>query len=382
MEFSTLYFLAFLLSGSSGATPLDSYPHSEKHHAKRAITPVVAGTPEVLGVASDPALDRDSCTSVRVDARSLWTCRDTSNAGTPLTFFVSSTASWSDFNSDGTPKVENGVLSMYGSNSVPYFTIGSDLCGPGGNCDDGTRYAIWPNSRPLPVTNEDGSYSLYTWINQAHLQGLTLLNPDSAATLYRSDVAAGDTSDALPPVTVVDETFWPAGSILYGNYGFVVYDNTAYLYGALSNSAGIAVAKVPVGSIEDKSAYSYFTNSGGWSTTAPGITDTDAAIPNAGTGGQGTFYYSSYFGSFVWIGAPAIGVNADFYIATAPSPEGPWSEPVLFYSGAVGTAPLPAYSQQAHPDMSEDAGNGKDIYLTYTKVDDVYSTPLIHVVWE
>ncbi|KAK7751003.1 hypothetical protein SLS62_006988 [Diatrype stigma] len=383
-----------ITSASSHHHPIAEHEH--RGAAKRAVLPpTVSGTPEVLGVVSDPTLNRDSCTSVRVGgdgARSLWTCRDSSNYGSPLTFFVSSTASWTESNADGTPKVADGVLSMRGANSAPYFPIGAPECGPSGNCADGSRYAIWPDSAPLPVPTTAAGYALYTWINHAHIRGITAVETNLATTLYRSDVsadlasgAAGDSADAdvLPPVTVVDDAFWPAGGIAYGSYGSVVDGDTAYLYGKLnSSSTGVALAKVPVASIEDKSAYRYYHGgSGTWGDSAAAIGDGSAAVPRAGTGGQGTFYYSAYFGAFVWIGGAAIFPSADFYVATAPAPEGPWSEPALFYSGELGTGPLPAYSLQAHPGLSADAGNGNDIYLTYTKVDDVYSTPLIRVVW-
>ncbi|KAK5126072.1 hypothetical protein LTR85_011427 [Meristemomyces frigidus] len=373
MSFFTTPFILFLAC-------VDAAPHALQ--VKRAVTPTVSGTPEVIGVASDVAWTRDSCTSTRVRNRVLWTCRDSQSSDA----FLSSTASWTNFTSDGTPNVEDGVLTMYGTNplSAAYFAVQNDECGgSAGACSDGTRYALWQNTRPLPVdTGSDESMSLYTWVANTHITAdLSCLNPNPSTSLYRSDYSPNATVDELPAATLVNQAFWPVDSISYGNYGFVISDNTAYLYGLLNGSATVALAKVLLDSIEDKTAYSYYTASG-WSTTAPSLTDTSAAIANAGTGGQGTFYYSSYFSSFIWIGAPYYGDNARFLIATAPSPEGPWTTPTEFYVGEQGTAALGAYSQQAHPGLSEDYGSGRDIYLTYTKVDAKFSTPLIHVVWE
>ena len=355
-------------------------------HIKRAVQPGVSGTPQVLGVVSDHTLNRDSCTSVHAGDRELWTCRDTESYPNKPFFFFSSSASWTDFNSDGTPEVENGVLRMYGDNhEKAYFSIQPDEClsgGQGGSCSDGTRYAIWPDSRPLPVRKGDGDVCLYSWIKKSHItSNLTSLTPYPAATLYRSTYAPSQSHDELPPVTVVAEEFWPADSIIYGDYGWVIHDGIAYLYGALADSAGIALAKVPEDNIEDKSSYCYYTGSS-WSKTALSLDDSSVAIPNAGTGGQGTYYYSEHFSSFIWIGGPGVGVGAEFYVASAPKPEGPWTEPTLFYTGEDGSGEFGAYSQQAHPGLSANRGNGKDIYLTYTKVDSTYSTPLIRVEWQ
>lgn len=363
---------------------------SPPFYAKRAVTPTVSGTPQVVGVAADPTINRDSCTSTRVRSRELWTCRDSENYDGQPGFVYSSTASWSNFNGDGTPAVGDKSLLMYGNNTDAYFAVQNDECGPnsGGACADSTRYALWPDTRPMPVdVGTDGSMSLYTWIKKAHITStLATVTPNPATSLYRSDY----TTDLdvnfrkLPPVTLVDEEFWSAGSIAYGDYGFVIHGSNAYLYGALNGTEGISLARVSVSAVEDKTQYSYYTSSG-WSANGaspPSIFDTGAAIPNAGTGSQGTFYYSSYFSSFVWIGAPWYGVGADFLISTAPNPEGPWSTATTFYTGESGSGEFGAYSQQAHPGLSQNYGNGNDIYLTYTKVDSTYSTPLIHVVWE
>lgn len=186
-------------------------------------------------------------------------------------------------------------------------------------------------------------------------------------------------------MTLVNENWWPEGHIPYGTYGWVQNGDTSYLYGLLKDSAGVTVAKVPTASVEDPSAYTFYTSSG-YQSTAPSIDNMSAAIPNAGTTGQGTFYYSAYFSSFVWIGIGAIGCNADFYIATAPAPDGPWTEPSLLYSGETGSSMCGAYSQQAHPELTNDGAQGDHIFLTYTKVDGngsdgKYTTPLIQIDW-
>jgi hypothetical protein len=115
---------------------------------RQATTPIVAST-EILGTVSDATWNRDSCVSTGVLGRELWTCRDSQSS----TAFISSSASWTDFATDGTPHIVDGVLTMYGQNSdvVAYFPVQDDECGgAAGGCADGTRYAIWYVSRSLP----------------------------------------------------------------------------------------------------------------------------------------------------------------------------------------------------------------------------------------
>lgn len=366
-------------------------PHyrQETHHGP--VVPQVYGEPQVLGIVSDPRFNRDSGTSVRVGHRELWTWRDTGHWPDQPFFFTSSTAAWSDFDAEGRPKVEHGTLRLYHGdpyNQSPYFAIPSNECNPhSGAFEDGSRIAIWPDTRPLAVPSNSGNTLLYTWIKQPHIIGLEDLIPAPATALYRAVYHHGSSSGTQnPPDTkLLNNCFWPTGSIAYGSYGYLVHDEEAYLYGKLSGGKGIAVAKVAIDKLEDPKAFRFYTTSSGWSTKRPEMDDSNAAVPNAGTGGQGTYYYSRYFKSFVWIGGSWMGLGGDFYVATAPAPEGPWTKPAALYTGEVGTGKLPAYSHQAHPGLSEDEGNGRDIYITYTKVDASpggYSTPLIRVVWQ
>ncbi|KAK4500012.1 hypothetical protein PRZ48_008198 [Zasmidium cellare] len=382
-------FSAFALLHCALASPTGPTP--DKTINKRAVTPVLSAASQVA-TASDPYWNRDSCTSVRVQYREFWTCRDSAGSGGE---FYSSTASWSDFNNG--PLITNGQLYLYGDDHGEYFKNQADECGPtAGICGNNTRYAIWPDSPPLPVAGSNNAVKLYTWIKKSCLNQSTLapLTQNPATSLYRSDYSPANqgTNKTLPPVTLVNENFWPANSIPYGDYGWAISPDgkTAYLYGQLSNGTanqGAALARVPIGSIEDKSQYSYYNN-GGWSSTAPSITSTSARIANAGTMGQGTFYYSSFFSSYLWIGADSINLGSGFYVATAPAPEGPWTSPTLFYNGTNGNAGLGAYSQQAHPGLTSSNGGGNDIYLTFSKNDNdangnvQTSHPLIHAIWK
>ncbi|KAI6354298.1 hypothetical protein MCOR25_008692 [Pyricularia grisea] len=368
--------------------------------------PRVASTTE-LGIAEDVMLNRDSCNSARFANRTLWTCRDTQWVmanGLPQLAIFSSTASWTD---DGEP------LRMYGyQDGRAFFPLLDGNCNDSqaGMCGDGTRYSIWPDSPPLVVENEasdpEDVVSAYTWVKKFRIdENLKTSDPDPASTLYRIDydVTTGSSNkSALPHVAVVNASFYPGRGVAYGNYGHVTRDGMTYLYGQMSNGVvSLARTRATRASIEDESTYEYFTL-GRWTNVKPpsyAVEKTSCCeIPNASAGGQGTYFWSDKWRRYVWIGQAGFTVAPDFYITTAPAPEGPWDKPVMFYKGVGGDYSLSAYSLQAHPGVRlGDAGGGGDwkgeeMVISYTKNDvvyvnsevflNVYTTPLVRVRWE
>ena len=368
------------------------------------VYPKVKGEAQVLGIATDPSLDRDSCGSVKFNTRALWVCRDTQPVGPdglPNFPVFTSSASWSDFNKDGTPGLtpinpkENtstidvdDELLLYGKNhEKAFYPLQYNECNDNqaGECGDGSRYALWPDSPPLvSVINADGSIVAYTWIRQSHITAdLGTLVPDPPATLYRVDyMPEGATKTELPQVEVVNETFWGENEIAYGDYGNLMRNGTAYLYGQPSTGI-VALAKVPALDIEDKSQYQYWVD-GAWTLQQPSMNASGINLNNT-AGGQGTFYFSEPWQSYVWIGGPN-GLGADFYVTTAPEPYGPWTTPELFYQGISGNYSLGAYSLQAHPALLANP-QYNEIYISWTKNDivdnvNVYTQPLVLVQWK
>jgi hypothetical protein len=360
--------------------------------------PKVSGTPQILGNVTDPTICRDSCGSTRFGSRVLWTCRDSEpydSNGVPTLPVYSSSASWTDFNSDGTPLIQSGIQSSHGdetgllcygdNNETPFFPIPQDECSDNsaGGCSDGTRWALWPNVPPLFTFGDptSGSVTAWTWITQAHItSGLVLLNPDPPTALYQInyDGSTGSSNpNQLPSVVLVEETFWTSDQIPYGTYGNLVVNGTAYLYGQNANGT-VGLAQVPSDQVSNLTAYQYYVNDA-WTTTIPGVNDTGVNIPNASAGGQGTYYYSTIWDLYVWIGQQSNTIGGYFYVTTAPAPEGPWAEPVNFLT--VETNGLP-YTFQAHPGLISDA-NENAIYLSWTVSTSAgYYTPLAYVEWE
>ena len=371
-------------------------------YAEAAVSPKVASV-KIIANVTDPKVTRDSCGTVKIVHRALWTCRDTETwnktsqqGDLPL---ITNTASWTDFNGDGTPKIQTGlvgadsdgsnpILSMYGGHPKTYpafFPVLDDECPESGACKDGTRWAVWPNSPPMIASTKDDTTIGYTWIPRSHLDFLTLLNPEPPHTLYKITYKSTSNNNKLPLVSVVNENFWKRHEIGYGDYGNVVRNGVAYLYGQTDDPLGTALAKVSVDHVEDRSQYEYYVN-GKWTKSMPGINDSASIISNAGDGGQGTFYYSNYFSSYVWIGQAAHSALADFYITTAPAPEGPWIKPYLIYKGTNGDSSIAGgYSLQAHPGLLK-SSDQNGIYLTWTEQFEnttygAYVTPLVYVTW-
>ncbi|CAI7569875.1 unnamed protein product [Penicillium pancosmium] len=324
--------------------------------------PVVKGTPQVVGILADSSLNRDSCGSSLFGDRAF-------------------SASWSDLVTGG-----GSQLTMYGDNlDNSFYPLVPGNCddNQAGICSDGTRYPLWANAPPM-VTSSDssGTTTGYTWISNSHISGLSDLIQHPSVALYRVTYTSG--ASGLPKAELVNQAFWAENDIPFGTYGGVVQDDVVYIWGQATGGS-VNLARVPVANVEDKSKYEFYVN-GGWTTTQPELGDGAATIENASAGGQGTYYFSNHWKSFVWVGQVSNSVSADFFITTSPAPEGPWTEPIKFYSGVNGNYSLGAYTLQANPALSLPDSN--EIYLTYTKTDAVgdnvalYTTPLILVEWE
>ena len=376
--------------------------------------PPTVKSAEILGNASDDALNRDSCGSTRFFDRELWVCRDTQPniaPGQPHIYPVyASTASWTDFD-----KHQNPLPKQYGGDHsyTSYYAYANDECPPPGplqiecaageqcpgplqvqgTCSDyETRYALWPDSPPLITSQKGGRFGLieaYTFVKKTWIRSdLSTVVNDPATSLYKVSydaVTRLSNPNALPKTAMIEEEFWKQDALPFGAYGNIVKDGTAYLFAQPSNHV-VALARVPVQDVTNISKYEYLVN-GTWGKEQPGINATNINIPNVSAGGQGTYFFSQYWNKFVWIGQSYPSVTADFYITAADNIEGPWETPVHFYSGINGDYFLSAYTLQAHPGLSPGGVvNGPEVYISYTKNDaafgtNVYTQPLIRITW-
>lgn len=371
---------------------------------RQAVAPQLKQT-TYLGNVTDPAVDRDSCGSVRIGKRNLWTCRDSLyyNSVTSLTQLpvIVNSAAWTDRTSTG-PVIKtvaaplgdgsagNPIMQMYGGTTpitTEYYPLTASECnGNHGFCSDGSRWVIWPDQPPLLTSSTSTTAVAYSWIPKYNIRGLTSLTPTPACSLYKSTYKTSQGTTALPTVTLVNENFWNTGELNFGDYGSMTSGGYAYLYARNANY-GIMVARTKV--IENRAKYTYWNStSSTWSATLPSINDTSNLFPlgPGGIMGQGTFYYSTAFKSYVWMGQAFLEVVANFWIATAPSPQGPWSAPYQIWAGKNGDNPyVPSYSLQAHPGLLPSANAAeKAIYLTWTQqwADATYTTPLVYMEFQ
>ncbi|SMR54772.1 unnamed protein product [Zymoseptoria tritici ST99CH_3D1] len=388
------------LAAPAGSSRRDATPLS-----RPAVTPQLKSA-NLMANATDPDVDRDSCGSVRIGNRAFWTCRDTMRydrtSGTSVFPVISNSAGWSETSEGGLVAQANAeigpgstggnmILPIYGSDSANEFfpNMPGDCDENHGQCWDGTRWAVWPNSPPMVAAPDGENTVAYSWVPQSNLHQLTLLNPFRPYTLYKTTYSPSQPSTTLPTVSIANPTFWAAGEPGYGDYGNVVRDGYAYLYAQRPDSSGTLLARAPITSIEDRSTYTYYTPSTGWTTTLPSLSDPAATLPNAGTGWQGTFYYSTAFSSYIWIGQALNCPSAEFYITTAPAPEGPWIEPYVLWKGESGDGMVGAYSLQAHTSLlpSGDVAAEKGIFVSFTQawgvgVETTYVTPLVYLELE
>ncbi|KAM3415310.1 hypothetical protein BST61_g8839 [Cercospora zeina] len=276
------------------------------------------------------------------------------------------------------------ILQMYGEH-IEYLPAQAGNCPEGhGTCSDG-RWVYWPNSQPIVTQISSTRFTAYQFIAKAKISNsMQLLNDPTPFMLWKQVYTGTTDKKKVPVATVVAQEFWKAGEIGYGDYGNVVRNGYAYLYGKLTEPDPPALARVKLGYLQNRSAYEYYMG-GKWVKTMPKKSDRSAIIPNCGAGWQGTYYYSSYYKSFIWIGQKYHEPVALFYISTAPAPEGPWVEPYLLWKGQDGTGFVGAYTLQANPALlpSTDASENA-IYLTWTQPykDGPYLTPLAYIEFQ
>ncbi|KAJ7670114.1 hypothetical protein DFH06DRAFT_1280142 [Mycena polygramma] len=348
-----------------------------------AVTPIVASTTSYGSLVS-AGLTRDSCSSSLWSGNVLWVCRDTESIsnGNPVLPVVANTASFSGMpNAPSNPQPL--VLSSPQGFGSLFYQLESDECPPYGECSDGSRWVGWPDTGPVVTfRGTGGAVNAYAFINKAHLSGLSTVNTPSYSLYHVSSNSVGP----IPTTSMDISSFWSSSQIGYGSAASVVNNGYAYLYGATPNGK-LALARAAqtgfLGNLEDKTLYQYYVN-GGWTSVAPASNDASIPLPNTSSV-QGTIYWSPKWQSYVWIGGDGF-PNANFFVSTAPNPEGPWSAGVKFYSGAVGVGTLPAYSATAHPSLTD--GTGNYIFISWTRTINnptgsgtVYDQPLVRVDW-
>ncbi|KAJ6457781.1 hypothetical protein C8R47DRAFT_1028820 [Mycena vitilis] len=357
-------------------------------------SPVVAKTTD-YGNIIDPGLNRDSCTSTLWSNNVLWVCRDTQQFlknGSIGHELIANTVSWAEFPTSpshpqplrvSSPQGFGPLFYGFAANECPQVGCGNNVCGPG-VCGENSRWVGWPDTTPLVTYRGPfGVVEAWGFMAKQHLNGLEVLNVTGNALYRVTTTHPGE--NTVPSTKMINEAFWSPTEIGYGTAANMVHDGFAYLWGGTpSRQLAVARADLSRGSLADRKIYEYYVN-GTWTRKTPLFTDSGIVLGNT-SAKQGTIYWSSKWQSFVWIGGDEF-PDANALISTAPKPEGPWTTPIQFYSGAVGNGTLPAYSALAHPSFTD--GTGNYIFISWTKTHpdpatgfDVYTQPLVRVDWK
>ncbi len=158
--------------------------------------------------------------------------------------------------------------------------------------------------------------------------------------------------------------------------GSLVAGEMMYSYGCVAGFLvmNCQVARVPLSGALDKTQWTYFAGSNGWSTNP-----SDAITVFQGGAAGNTVFYDAYLGMYVAIYSGVY--SNDVYFRVAYSPEGPWSAQTLLFTGQNGWNNQPDYAAECHPEFSE--GNGQTEYVTYVHDTSFFGQelPIVQVVF-
>jgi len=314
-----------------------------------AVSPgqVITGTVRELGALANPpsVKVRDGGPSGLVGGKMLWTFGDTiltqpnedgvmgitnSAATAPLSNPMSLTAT---LDSTGAP-----VL------LVPYTEEEVEYNRERGNKGD-DRYALWPAS---VVGLDDGSGLVFF--------AKLLVKPGnfnfaSVATGV-ARIEAGSTVAQREPDLLFQEP-----EPLFRE-GALVADKHVYLWACKMDGvldSACKVARAPVDRAREREVYRFWDGSE-W------IDDTGRAVevlrgPTSGVSVSWNQHLGGYLAVYSGI------VSSKVMARTAPSPEGPWSQPVELFSGQAPGPDLWNYTGVEHPELAQDGG--RVIYVSY-----------------
>jgi hypothetical protein len=162
------------------------------------------------------------------------------------------------------------------------------------------------------------------------------------------------TAPAVSSVEGSDRTiFFRPGTTGFGSAAALVVDDSAYLYGGCTYQ-GCELARVPLASIADRSAWRYYA-SGKW-VTEPARASRVGLEP--GAAGQ-TVYYSAGLRAYVNVFMPYGSDDVRFQVGG--SPFGPWSKSVKLMTTPAGSSAN--YALFGHPEFAQQ--NGLVQYLSY-----------------
>ena len=193
----------------------------------------------------------------------------------------------------------------------------------------GTNLYMLKTSTFFVPTNTSNLY----WIGDTFVESnklLVLLSEINASSLARVGTALGQMS--LPGLTLDSITTVPSpggddyNQVVNGNDGYYyIYWTTNISSNPLAPTNQVRVARTPVGSVADSSAWNYW-NGAGW------VPDHLAAVPLAGLVALWSF---TQLGPSNYVAVYMPSLSTTIMAQFAPSSMGPWSTPLAVYHTAA-----------------------------------------------
>ena len=139
----------------------------------------------------------------------------------------------------------------------------------------------------------------------------------------------------------------------------MIYHNMVYVFGRPHNmdtsNAPYVAARAPLAQATNRSAYTFW-NGSSWTSDVNQVTALFTGIP-----GAMSVSYNSYLGQFLAVYSQAL--SNDVMMQTAPSIVGPWSSPIVAFSGLPPSQGANDYAGIEHPELAKNGG--RTIYVSY-----------------
>lgn len=222
---------------------------------------------------------------------------------------------------------------------------GHEDCMAGMDC--GARRTPWPGAI---VASEAGESAVIFYLNmETGADGeWDFRSVSGSVALWRDPSSPAERIE--PPLFGAEEPDWGSAAVLDGAY--------VYVYACEFDGSGkpCLVARAPLAKVTKRDRYEFWGRNGKWSA------EWRDAVPAFSGGSLFSVHYNAYLGRF--LAFYTAGLGGGFHLRTAPRPEGPWSEAVVFGRGEPAVENW-NYALIAHPEFSRESGRVE--ILSYTR---------------
>jgi hypothetical protein len=254
--------------------------------------------------------------------------------------YRSNTAAWSD---PSAPTILQEALDGQGAPSAFLPFTPEEAAYNQSTHDPNDRIALWPGS--LVSIDASRGLAFYVKLKVKGLLNYVFIGTGLAHFQAREAAAVRDSGLLFQ---VPEPTFDEA----------LVAGDTLYLYGNMNDGTAdgpVAVACVPLAQVASRSAYRFWDGSG-W------IQDVRQGRPVlTGVPGSLSVSYNSYLGGYLAVYSEML--SDRIMMRMAAFPQGPWSPPVVLFTGESPAAGTVDYAAREHPELA--AQGGQAIVISY-----------------